>query len=92
MPELHLVFNGWRDKVPIAMTLEELRDQIREQAPMVGKAPYSHNIIGLALRAIDKDYGRAEANKAIDDFKLRRKGWDYQPCEHCGHWPCGCGG
>lgn len=78
--------------MPSDVTLEELRDKIREHAPTVGRASHAHNIITILLQQIDKGFGRAEANKAIDDFKLKRKGWDYQPCEHCGHWPCGCGG
>ena len=74
------------------MTLTELRAQIQHESRSVGTKPYSHNIIRLALAQIDKEYGRTEANKAIDDFNLKQEGWDYEPCKHCGHWPCECGG
>jgi hypothetical protein len=74
------------------MSLTELRAQIQRESQTIGVKPYSHNIVGLALQQIDKEHGRVEANKAIDDFKLKRHGWSYEPCDHCGHWPCGCGG
>jgi len=55
--------------------LDEYRAAIKREAPRVGRAPYSHNIIGIALSAIAKEYGKDEANKAIVDFKLEKKGW-----------------
>jgi len=72
------------------VAVEQLRLQISREARRQGS--YSHNIIMLALQQIDGIAGRAEANKAIDDMGLLRLGWSYQTCEHCGHWPCGCGG
>jgi len=56
-------------------SLKEWRSVIAKEAPYVGVKPYSHNIIGLALGAIAKDHGQAEANKAIVDFELEDKGW-----------------
>lgn len=56
-------------------TLEEWRDVIRQNAPLVDRMPYAHNIIGLALNAIDKLTGEAEVEKAIKDFGLDKKGW-----------------
>lgn len=56
-------------------TLDELRLQIQREVPFVDKKPYSHNIISLLLKSIDVHYGRAEAIKAMKDFKLKKKGW-----------------
>lgn len=56
-------------------TLDEWRDTIRREAPWVDIKPYSHNIIAIALSAIAVRWGTDEAEKAIDDFKLARKGW-----------------
>ena len=56
-------------------TLEEWRQTIDREVPFVDRKPYSHNIISVALMAIAKTYGDYEANKAIDDFKLERLGW-----------------
>lgn len=56
-------------------TLEEWRAVISREKGSVGKKPYSHNIIGLALGGIAKEYGIPAANKAIRDFKLKKLGW-----------------
>ncbi len=42
----------------------------------MGKRPYSHNIIRLALAEIDRTFGRPAANKAVVDFKLESKGFN----------------
>jgi hypothetical protein len=57
-------------------TLSELRDRIRWEAPHVGRKPYSHNIIRIVLVEIEKRFGRAEANRAVRDFNLERKGFN----------------
>ena len=57
-------------------TLSELRDRIRWEAPYVGRKPYSHNIIRIVLAEIEKNFGRAEANRAVRDFSLERKGFN----------------
>jgi hypothetical protein len=59
----------------MSKTLEEWRDSIRREAPHVDRKPFSHNLITLALGAISREWGQAEANRAIRDFKLSRKGW-----------------
>lgn len=56
-------------------TVEELREQIAEEAPFVDLKPYSHNIISLCLMQIDKEYGKDEANKAIRELGLKKLGW-----------------
>ena len=56
-------------------TLEEWRSRIKKEIPFVDRKPFSHNIISIALGAIDHDYGIYEANRAIEDFKLERLGW-----------------
>jgi hypothetical protein len=63
----------------MAKTLAEWREAIAENAPRVDKAPYSHNIINISLQAIANAFGKAEANRAIRDFKLARKGWQEIP-------------
>ncbi|MHB8108287.1 MAG: hypothetical protein ACYDH4_12825 [Candidatus Cryosericum sp.] len=62
-------------------TLCQLRHRIKREAPYVGVRPYSHNIVRLTLAAIDKMHGRAEANKAVRDFKLENKGFNEEPRE-----------
>lgn len=57
-------------------SLVDWRYTIAKEAPRVGKAPYSHNIIGIALSAIAEKFGAEEAEKAIIDFKLDKKGWN----------------
>lgn len=62
-------------------TLADWRATIAREAPCVDRAPYSHNIVTTALGAIARGWGVAEANKAVRDFKLTKKGWNEQP-EH----------
>jgi len=59
-------------------TLDELRQDIKDEAPYVDVRSHSHNIINLCLRMIAKDHGKEEANKAVRDFKLEQKGWTQQ--------------
>jgi hypothetical protein len=59
----------------MAKSLDELRGQIERQVPNVGLTPYSNDIIALALGLIERDYGHAEANRAIEDFGLDMLGW-----------------
>lgn len=72
--------------------LRALRAQILRESKTVDVKLYSHNIINFALRQISTHFGDNEANQAITDFKLKRLGWSYKTCDHCGLRPCGCGG
>lgn len=56
-------------------TLNDWRKGIKKEVPYVDIKPYSHNIISLSLGAIAKEFGQAEANKAIVDFDLESLGW-----------------
>lgn len=56
-------------------TLEEWREDIENEVPYVDVKPFSHNIIGICLGAIAKNFGKSEAEKAITDFGLRDLGW-----------------
>lgn len=56
-------------------SLQDWRDTIESEAGFVDIRPYSHNIVSLALRAISKEFGKNEANKAVDDFGLSELGW-----------------
>jgi hypothetical protein len=55
-------------------TLEDWREIVRQNAPLVDRTPYAHNIIGIALSAIDKLAGEAETKKTIKEFGLDKKG------------------
>lgn len=57
-------------------TLEQLRLQIAEYVPMVDTPSdrYAHNIVGMLLRQIDSEHGRAAANEVIGDFELEELG------------------
>ena len=57
-------------------TLEELRDKIKYESDFVGVKPFSHNLIGICLSRIAKEFGQEEANKAIRDFGLDNLGWN----------------
>ncbi len=59
-------------------TLSELRRPHPLGGPYVGRKPYSHNIIRIVLAEIEKKFGRAEANRAVRDFNLERKGFNYR--------------
>jgi hypothetical protein len=56
-------------------TLKEWIQTIEDEVMYVNVKPYSHNIIGFALRAIANNYGDEEANKVIEDLDLERLGW-----------------
>lgn len=56
-------------------TLDEWREAIAKEVPYVDVKPYSHNIISICLGAIAQEWGRAEADRAIDDFGLKELGW-----------------
>ena len=56
-------------------TLWEWREVIEKEVDWVDIKPYSHNIIGIALRTIASEHGQKEADKAIVDFELYKKGW-----------------
>ena len=99
MPKLPRMFNGSSEQMSVAeilienlrmgMQLKALRAQIAREAETNKMAQFT---IAVALRQIAKEFGDAEANRAITDFKLERLGWNCKVCDHCGHWPCGCGG
>jgi len=61
--------------------LEELRATLKREASYVGKKPFSHNIIRITLSIIADEFGGAEANKAVRDFRLKRKGFNEEPIE-----------
>jgi hypothetical protein len=64
----------------MSKSLEELRANIQKEVPYVDIKPFSHNIIGLVLSQIADEFGKVEANKAIEDFGLESLGWVKQPC------------
>lgn len=56
--------------------LKELRKEILNECQYIDFKPFSHNIIGLILKQISKNYGNEEANKAIEDFQLKDLGFN----------------
>jgi hypothetical protein len=60
---------------------DELRLKIAQYAPMVDTPAdqYAHNIVGIVLAQIAKEFGVAAANEAIEDFDLEKKGWSKRP-------------
>jgi hypothetical protein len=63
----------------VSETLRQLRARVKREAPYVGIQPYSHNIIRLTLAQIEKDHGRAAANKTVRDLNLAAKGFNEEP-------------
>lgn len=61
----------------MSKTLDELRLQIAEYAPIMNTPAdqHAHNIVGICLSQIDRKFGTAEANAAIEAFDLEKKGW-----------------
>ena len=55
--------------------LEELYEKLEEAASTVDVLPYSHNIVSILLRQLASEFGKEEANKAIDNFELEELGW-----------------
>ena len=54
-------------------TLEELTDKLDQAVETNG--PYSHNIIGMVLSQVDRDYGVEAARKLFIDYKLEYFGF-----------------
>ena len=59
--------------------LKELQKDIINELVMVDIRPYSHNLVGLYLQQLDKEYGNEEIIKIL---KLKpklwaKKGWKY---------------
>ena len=62
----------------MALTIEELREQIAKYGPLVGTSAednFSYNIVSMCLARIARDYGVAEANEAIKDLGLESRGF-----------------
>ena len=57
------------------MTKEEMIEKIKAEIPFINRKPYSHNIIGILLGSIAKQFGNEEAEKLINTLGLDGKGW-----------------
>lgn len=55
--------------------LEELRAEIKAEVKFVGVKSHSHNIISIILGKIQKEFDTEQANRAVRDFGLEKKGW-----------------
>jgi hypothetical protein len=52
-------------------TIEEHKANIQHAIRQRGQ--YTHNIISMVLRQVATEFGYAEANKLVDEFKLTRR-------------------
>jgi hypothetical protein len=57
------------------MTLEELQARVNEEKEYVGIKQYSHNIVSLLLQETASRFGKAEANRIIEEEELEVLGW-----------------
>lgn len=55
--------------------LKSLYDKIEKEVDYIDVKPFSHNIVGLVLQEISKEFGQDRANEAIDHFNLELLGW-----------------
>lgn len=55
--------------------LKSLYDKIEKEVDYIDVKPFSHNIVGLVLQEISKEFGQDRANEAIDYFNLELFGW-----------------
>lgn len=60
-------------------TIEELQASIKTYRKTVGKLPFSHNMIGLLLGQIARQFGDDKANETIKTCKLDKLGWTVKP-------------
>jgi len=58
-------------------TKEEIIKNIKKEIPYVDIKPYSHNIIGLELEILARDYGEEEVHNIVKNTKLKDLGWGY---------------
>jgi len=56
-------------------TYDEWVEVIEREFDYIDVKPYSHNIIGLALSAIAKEWGNEAANRIIGEMGLDALGW-----------------
>ena len=57
--------------------MDKLEKSIRAEVPYIGIKPYSHNIIGLILSQIDKEFGFEKVKEIVIKYHLADKGWGY---------------
>ena len=58
-------------------TKEEIIKNIKKEITYVDIKPYSHNIIGLELEILARDYGEEEVHNIVKNTKLKDLGWGY---------------
>ncbi len=63
--------------------LRDWRLVIKREVDSLNDRPFSHNIITLALNAIDSRFGSKQANKAVRDFELDELGWKQKSGGKC---------
>lgn len=56
--------------------LGQLRDTVRREAKRINHVPAAHDNVRLALQQIEDEFGTADADQAVRDFKLKRKGFE----------------
>lgn len=58
-------------------TKEQIIEKIKQEIPFVDIKPFSHNIISLELRLLEKKYGEEEVKNLIKSTKLKDLGWGH---------------
>jgi len=58
-------------------TKAELIIEIKDEIPWVDIKPYSHNIIGLKLDILRRDYGEEEVRSLVKNTQLKHLGWGW---------------
>ena len=56
--------------------LGQLRDTVRREAKRINHTPEAYDNVRLALQQIEDEFGTADADQAVRDFKLKRKGFE----------------
>ena len=57
--------------------MDKLEKTISDEAPYVDIKEYSHNIIGMTLEQIDKEFGFEKVKEIVIKYRLDEKGWSY---------------
>jgi len=60
-------------------TIEELRQAIINELMYVDIRPYSHNLVGLYMDELERNYGIKEVKRIVNDhaFWWESKGWGH---------------
>lgn len=60
-----------RNGIDLWRSLDDYRADLARYVAQAG--PYSHNLVSITLRQIDREYGAVAAKQAIKDFDLGKQ-------------------